>query len=67
MLGAMAKWRSSAVRGHFEGVVRTLSEQSPRTSTAKSSLSIHHDTCKYLHPNLDPFETCTIHDNTSAF
>ena len=25
MLGAMAKWRSSAVRGHFEGVVRTLS------------------------------------------
>ena len=30
----------------------------------KSSLSILHDTCEYLHPNLDPFETCTIHDNT---
>ena len=48
----------------FEDVCRPRPTIHVFDTRFKSSLSILHDTCKYLHPNLDPFETCTIHDNT---
>ena len=51
----------------FEDVCRPRPTIHVFDTRFKSSLSIHHDTCKYMHPKLDLFDTCTIHVNTSAF